>query len=80
MSKFNTNHYTTGFTPISNHITGVTYECKIYMCGKRAMSGSCYCQEHTSPLRTGKPVFSPESAPVIKIHPWRANVKINNRK
>lgn len=51
---------------INNHINGPTYICKVYLCGQKSIESTCYCNMHTSPLRTGKPLFTRGSAPIIK--------------
>lgn len=43
-----------------------SYFCKIYKCEGKSMDGKGYCQEHSSPLRTGLVPFMPGSAPVIR--------------
>jgi hypothetical protein len=58
-------------TGTQNHISGPTYICKIYKCGMLSVPTTCYCEGHTSPLRTGLDLFMPGSAPVKKLHPWR---------
>lgn len=57
----------------SQTITGPTYICKIYRCGHKSVTGTAYCECHTSPLRTGLAPFQYGSAPIV--HVTNANIK-----
>lgn len=40
--------------------------CRIYLCTARSADDTGYCQDHVSPLRTGKAPYTPGSAPVVR--------------
>jgi hypothetical protein len=63
----------------SQHIDRPCYICKIYLCGKKSVSGTSYCEDHTSPLRTGKPLFSEGAAPISQKWKDFKYGKSNNR-
>jgi hypothetical protein len=53
VDKLNKNHYQGPF-------------CRIYLCKGYNTDGKGYCQEHTSPLRSGLTPGSIGSAPIVK--------------
>lgn len=40
--------------------------CRVYLCANRSANETGYCQDHVSPLRTGKAPYTEGSAPVVR--------------
>lgn len=61
-------HYIAGLN--KNHYVGPY--CRIYLCKGHNIDGKGYCNEHSSPLRSGLTPGVAGSAPIVKKSPAKA--------